>query len=223
MGQMPSVRRSRHRARRPPRCARARARGGVPRRRRAGRAGPARRARRGGGRGHARRGSDELDALGEVLGARHGFAGAGGRVRPSRQLDARHRARARPGIADRAVGGLRRDGAARRDRPRRRRPARALRRRAVHGAGAPPVLLDPFAGGARIALEAVTAEVRRCGRGARTRPRCGCSTTSSGPTRAATTSAARSARPRCGSSLRSSGGLAAALAAQLRGLRARLN
>ena len=63
----------------------------------------------------------------------------------------------------------------------------------------PPVLLDPFAGGAPVAAEHPAG---LCARGTPTRSRCGCSTTSSAPTAAAATSSRRSAPRRCASTSR---------------------
>ena len=66
-----------------------------------------------------------------------------------------------------------------------------------HFGARPPLLLDPFAGGE--ALPAPPASPAASGRGARTRPSCACSTTSSAATRGARTSAPPCAPRSCGS------------------------
>jgi hypothetical protein len=104
-------------------------------------------------------------------------------LRPSGELDARRRARARRGLPISLsvvyVEVARRAGC--RSRASGFRPLRGR-----HFGADPPLLLDPFSGGAG----AEPAAGRWCGRGRRTRPRCACSTTSSRPSAGATTSCA---------------------------------
>ena len=139
-----------------------------------------------------------IDALREVLGVRHGFCGERERYDDPRNsmLDVvLERRRGLPILLSVLyVATARRAGIA------------------LEGVGlpghyvagdfgtSPPLLLDPFDGGSPVQAAVARAT---CARGARTRRRCGCSTTSSTPTGGARTSCARSRRRSCGSRCRS--------------------
>jgi regulator of sirC expression with transglutaminase-like and TPR domain len=169
-----------------------------------------------------RRGSDELDALVDVLGARHGFAGAAaeydhpdnsmldlvlerGRGLPIVLSVVYVETARRAGIALEGVGLLGHYVVGQ-----------------FTGAGEPPVLLDPFAGGTRMALETITAEDRVRPWGAHeTALRMLNNLVGSYTRRNDLGRAIRAAEMRLELALEPA--LETALTAQLRGLRARLN
>ena len=170
----------------------------------------------------AARGGDELDALGEVLGGRHGFAGTAGEYDhpDNSMLDlVLERGRGLP-IALSVVyvetarrAGIELDGVGL--------PGHYVVGRFSRG-DAPPVLLDPFAGGVRLGLDTFTveAEVRPWG-AHETALRMLNNLVGSYTRRNDLGRAIRAAEMRLELPLER--GLATALAAELRGLRARLN